>query len=402
MIPHLEPYKQRCTEELARCGAFPSGWLRLAFSIVPREVFTPDQVWWPEVGDDGLCPVLDLSEDPDAWARAVYDARHPLITQMDGSLTPASGPAAGRFSSSISAPAVVLGMLGHLALDGTHRVLEVGTGSGYNAALLCELVGSDLVDTVEIDGALAARARVALRAIGYHPQVHHDDGAHLPPQAGPYDRIIATASTTHVPYSWVERLDDGGAILVPRHTTTGPDGLLFLRDTRHGTVSGHFVDLVDFMPLRGQEPVTDAVAALRTSTWGEAKTTTIEADLDLSLDIGLGRDRDLGNDREHAGLFAVSMRRPDLRASRNDDGTWWLSSPDVSSWAAARQRADGTYRVKAYGPRDLVADLADAAAWWRGAGRPEVTRFGVTVDRCGETVWLDTPDNPVSAVTTLK
>ncbi|MET9293588.1 methyltransferase domain-containing protein [Streptomyces sp. NPDC003077] len=381
---YRDELKQACADQLTADGHL-HGWLRTAFAIVPREAFVPDRVWWPVMGPDGTFPVRDRTADPRAWLEAVYDPHRPLITQMDDHLDPSAGPAAGRFSSSISAPDIVCPMLHHLDVPGGHGVLEIGTGSGYNAAMLCERVGSSNVITVEIDERIVHHARQSLYAAGYRPHVRCGDGTRQVHGAAPFDRVIATASTRAIPYAWIEGTVPGGAILAPHATTTGPSGLVLLRVDEAGAAAGRFVELVDFMPLRGQVSQGDAVARLRESTWDAAETATVEGDLG-----------NLGDNRN--GLFALWARHPTLRAARNPEGTWWLSSTDLTSWAAARPRPDGeSFRVKRHGPHDLFAELAEGAEWWRVSGWPEVARFGLTVTGEGETVWLDSPGRPVAA-----
>ncbi|MFI9239128.1 methyltransferase domain-containing protein [Streptomyces sp. NPDC053079] len=375
--------KRTCADALAQRGHFAAAWVARAFDAVHREAFVPDRVWWPESGEDGMFPVLDRTAEPEAWLAAVYDPHRPLITQVEDRLTPAAGPARGRFSSSVSAPDVVCDMLGHLQLEEGHTVLEIGTGSGYNAALLCERVGPSDVTTVEIDRQLAHRAEEALRSAGYRPDVRCADGERPSGGSHPYDRVIATASTWRIPYPWVEQVKAGGAILAPRACATGADGLLFLRADGDGGAAGRFLGTVSFMRLRGRFADGSTVATVRDSTWDAAETVTRETG-----------PEDLADDAD--ALFALAMRCPDLRVSRNDIGTWWLSSADATSWAAARPGPDGTYRVKRWGPRDLFTELLGAARWWRDAGRPGITRFGVTVTADGETVWLDAPGCRIS------
>jgi protein-L-isoaspartate(D-aspartate) O-methyltransferase len=123
----------------------------------------------------------------------------------------------GAAVSSISQPTMVASMLEMLAVDPGARVLEVGTGSGYNAALLQELAGQEgLVVSVEVDPQLADLARVQLQATGYESiQVHTADGRLGWPGAAPYDRIVVTASSPAPEPSWTDQLRVGGRMVVP-------------------------------------------------------------------------------------------------------------------------------------------------------------------------------------------
>ncbi|MFL5898919.1 MAG: methyltransferase domain-containing protein [Solirubrobacterales bacterium] len=169
-----------------------SGWLRSdrvaqALAAVPREAF-----------------VRDIAES--RGLQAVY-ANEALPAKVDGR---------GRWVSSSSQPSVMTMMLELLDPRAGERVLEVGGGTGYNAALLCELVGSKgRVTTIEIDRRLAGRARGALRESGHRARVVVGDGRLGFPLGAPYDRIIVTASAAEVPNAWIEQLRPGGRIVVP-------------------------------------------------------------------------------------------------------------------------------------------------------------------------------------------
>ncbi|MGH3495148.1 MAG: methyltransferase domain-containing protein, partial [Sciscionella sp.] len=100
----------------------------------------------------------------------------------------------GDISSSASRPDVVASMLAVLDVEAGMTVCEIGTGTGYNAAVLAARLGAENVTTIEIDPEIAARARRSLRATGHDVTVVTGDGALGYPPRAPYDRVIATAS----------------------------------------------------------------------------------------------------------------------------------------------------------------------------------------------------------------
>ena len=115
---------------------------------------------------------------------------------------------------SISQPYVVAYMTGLLAVKPEHRVLEVGTGSGYQAAILSRLAGE--VVSIERYRTLAARARERLAALGYdNVEVVVGDGMAGVPERAPFDRIIVTAAAQTVPQVLLDQLADGGVMVLP-------------------------------------------------------------------------------------------------------------------------------------------------------------------------------------------
>src|SRR6202047_4999905 len=114
----------------------------------------------------------------------------------------------------ISQPFVVAYMTEQLQLQKQHRVLEIGAGSGYQAAVLSRLAGQVL--TVERYRRLADAARARLEKLSFHNvEVMLGDGLNLPPNIGPFDRIIVTAAMEQIPENLVERLEVGGILIAP-------------------------------------------------------------------------------------------------------------------------------------------------------------------------------------------
>ena len=114
----------------------------------------------------------------------------------------------------VSQPYIVAFICQGLALDGGERVLDVGTGSGYQAAVLAELAAD--VHSIERIPDLATTARAALEAAGYdRVHVHTGDGALGLPERAPFDAIAVAAATSTLPPALWEQLDDGGRIALP-------------------------------------------------------------------------------------------------------------------------------------------------------------------------------------------
>lgn len=213
----------RLTEELTESGELAPAW-RDAFISVRRDAFIPDTVWRETA--DGLVP-LRREDDPDAWLDLAY-ADAWVITQVDDGRPCGPGGTGRQMTSSASRPGVVALMLGKLRVEPGMTVCEIGTGTGYNAALLSARLGADHVTSVEIDPEVTDAARKALASAGYAPTVVCGDGAQGYEPNAPYDRVIATAAVNRVPYAWVEQTQPGGVVLnavgdgLPQRRAAGP------------------------------------------------------------------------------------------------------------------------------------------------------------------------------------
>ena len=167
-----------------------------------------------------------------------------------------------RAISSSSEVAIMAVMADQLELAAGMRVLEVGAGTGYNAAILCELVGATgSVTTVDIDPEIASEARERLDAAGYGSvRVVTGDGWEGVADGAPYDRIELTASTSDLSPQWVDQLAEGGILLVPLWLRAGWMVLAAFRK-QDGTLRTVSVRGGGFMPLRGPNaPVDPGVA----------------------------------------------------------------------------------------------------------------------------------------------
>jgi protein-L-isoaspartate(D-aspartate) O-methyltransferase len=185
--------------------------------------------------------------------RAVY-SNSAIVTQFDDGST--QWPKVGEIPTcSASMPSTVAGMLDHLDVKDGHSVLEIGTGTGFNAALLSALVGtSGNVTTVEIDQQVAEAARDRLTGFDRVRTVLGDATTGTF-ESAPFDRVISTASVHlgHVPYPWVQQTKPGGVIVTPVRAdlTSGP--LVRFIVNGDGTATGRMVPVgVQFMEVRSQ------------------------------------------------------------------------------------------------------------------------------------------------------
>ncbi len=146
----------------------------------------------------------------------------------------------------ISQPFVVAYMTEQLKLQKRHRVLEIGTGSGYQAAILSRLAGHVL--TIERFRTLADAARQRLEKLGYYNiEVMLGDGFAVPDQVGQFDRIIVTAAMVQIPESLMRRLEPGGILIAPVGPPHGVQTLVRISRTETGFDRKELVD-VRFVP----------------------------------------------------------------------------------------------------------------------------------------------------------
>ncbi|MBA9002648.1 methyltransferase domain-containing protein [Thermomonospora cellulosilytica] len=232
--------------ELERLGDL--GPWRAPLYEVPRHLFVPERAWCTPDGRPGY--LIDRSRDPEQWVRAAYTDMA-IVTQLDDGATDI-GSGDGEYTCSLSAPSMVLAGLSLLSPERGDRVLEIGTGTGWTAALLSHRVGAENVTTVEVDPALGMRAVERLKAVGYRPRVVVGDGAEGFPERAPYDRVHVTCGVREVPYAWVEQTRPGGVIVLPWMHSPHSGELTRLTVHEDGTATGRFYGEVDFMMLRAQ------------------------------------------------------------------------------------------------------------------------------------------------------
>lgn len=150
----------------------------------------------------------------------------------------------------ISQPYVVALMTQALRLNGTERVLEIGTGSGYQAAILAEIV--EEVYTVEIRERLAREAERRLQELGYtNVHVLYADGYFGWKEYAPYDAIIVTCAVNHIPPSLIDQLKDGGRLILPLGSTAYYQTLTLIYK-RGDELTSEYITSVLFVPMIGE------------------------------------------------------------------------------------------------------------------------------------------------------
>lgn len=156
-------------------------------------------------------------------------------------------PLAIGFNQTISQPYIVAYMTDVLDVHDSHRVLEIGTGSAYQTAILATLARE--VWTIEVVPALAAAATDLLRALGLaNVHVKLGDGHGGWPEQAPFDRIMVTAAPNEIPEPLIEQLAVGGRLVIPVGSQGGPQWMTVVEKSSNGLVQNRTIP-VQFVPL---------------------------------------------------------------------------------------------------------------------------------------------------------
>jgi protein-L-isoaspartate(D-aspartate) O-methyltransferase len=244
--------------------------------------------------------------------------------------------AEGQPISSSSQPAIMAIMLDQLALAPGQRVLEIGAGTGYNAALISHIIGpSGVVVSVDIDPDLVETARGHLASAGYPDvTVVAADGADGYPPGAPYDRVIATVGVSDLAPAWLYQAGPGARIVVPLDVRGSQLAVAFGRAGSGGHWISRSTMPCGFMRMRG-------------SLAGPERTVVLQPGRSVTLPDGLtladGREADGGTLAAFfdgpATEFATGVRTSSLQVF------WglglWLSAGDPRSCAVAEERRDG-------------------------------------------------------------
>lgn len=201
----------------------------------------------------------ELNSAPDgtpAISAAVLDAlgrvpRHRFVPEVEQDFAYLNRPLSIGYGQTISQPYIVAFMTDLLKLNPGSRVLEIGTGCGYQTAVLAE-TGAE-VYSIEIVEPLASQATEILQTLGYHHvHVRQGDGYHGWVEHAPYDGIIVTAGASHVPQPLLDQLKPGGRMIIPLGQAYATQELLLIIKDEQGAVHRQEVLPVRFVPLTGK------------------------------------------------------------------------------------------------------------------------------------------------------
>jgi protein-L-isoaspartate O-methyltransferase len=352
--------------------------VRKAFLQVPRHVFVQHYYEHKQIK---LAPPLSDESAWEAWLSTIYQDQA-LTTQIDERGLP---------TSSSSQPGAMALMLEQLQVEPGMRILEVGTGTGYNAALLAKLAGDPHgVTTVDIDPTLIEMARPCIEDIvGSGMTICTWNGIDGYVPNAPYDRIIATGSFLPVPAAWMEQLLPGGKMILDmRGNLSG--GLVTLSKHAGGTATGQFLPegrSLSFMRLRSSLEAGTTLPLLK----GYQQLPVREATHLLS-------DDPVYNCALHFQAYEQFHGQDDevnfwLQWLFPEVGIKWKGSPPAmhgvltdyatETVATLAKQEDGI-TITVHGARPLWSEILQAYQAWQQAGKPGREHFTLHIDQRGQ------------------
>lgn len=378
MPGELNTLRQELLDYIRGHGAATDPLVAEALRTVPRHLFLPD-----------LSPGVAYRDEP-------------IVTKRD---------ADGRPISSSSQPMIMALMLDQLGAKRGQRVLEIGAGTGFNAALLATIVGAKgAVTSVDLDADTVERARENLDAAGL-PQVNvvAGDGALGRPDGAPYHRIIASVGVWDLAPAWLDQLTPNGRIVVPLDLNGVQRSVAFERDGDHWT--SRSAVLCGFMRMRGAfagpertyvlDPATDLTLSLPVAREvdGDALTEVLEEPPDVlpvgpaptamhlfdgfSLWLAVHEPRWCSlSEKADAGparLAAAPMRAQEAAATAG------ILTEDGLALIALDKAADDNLVVHAHGNTEVAADLLAHLRAWDAAGQPGTEGLRIDAHPAGTT-----------------
>lgn len=330
---------------------------------------------------------------------------------------------AGEIVSSSSQPSIMVIMLDQLALQSGQKVLEIGAGTGYNAALLAEIVGRrGEVTTIDLDADIVEGARTGLCAAGYaHVRVEQADGSFGFAERAPYDRIIATVGLGDIPMAVWSQLKDEGRFVAPLSLRGVMKSVAFQKHRNGHLVSASVVP-AGFMPFRGVAPLlvrevrlgpdlglyawaaagndalntADLYAALQRSDFVDIQTELRLSSRELRNGLNLWLRAHLASfvmlhaeggavESSHLPGLVRGQAAPPYMRDRVSMGLW--DSGQLALLAAPAEHVDSfQLGIRAWGGQQLADQIVESVRTWRAAGSPHDEDLHLELVPAGEQV----------------
>jgi len=365
----MEPLEVALTEyvrTLVNREAITSASVECAFRKVRRHRFL--EGWYHPDVRDGRVVFLPVEYDRDRPTaeniKEIY-SNQALVTAVNLSMP----------TSSTSQPSLVAGMLELSDLRRGMRVLEIGTGTGYNAALLAEILGSAAdVFTIEFQEDVARKAGDYLADEGYSDvKVICGDGFFGVPEAAPFDRIVATVGCSDLSVHWLDQLDEAGFLLIPlQHGLSDPLVRLWRDPDSPTQAVGHIVDTSGFMRIQGV--LTWATPWRNSLIVGLPERPTWSRRLPEALTSSEESGHPLGEPHHRAFAFFLSLA---LRPLWYTNSGYGLADPGTSSVVVVTREAIEGYTAISSGKglETLYESLLGLLDLWSDLAAPTPSDF---------------------------
>jgi protein-L-isoaspartate O-methyltransferase len=343
--------------QLAAAVTHPASRWRPAITAAPRHLFTPRWWTWAAPGPGLWHDIWELRDgpaDPAAWLDAAYADRS-LVTQVGPLHADHAHPGdrpTGLPTSSATLPGLLVQMYRHAMITDDTDVLDIGTGSGYGTALLCNRLGDRHVTSIDVDQYLTKAAAGRLESIGLHPQVTTCDATG--PLPGTHDRIVSTVAVRPVPASWLTALRPGGRLVT---TITGTSLVITADKTPDGGAAGRTEwDRAGFMHTRTGPAYPPGMLE---------KFTAIRDARGDQITTGRFPVVNVSEAWELYSTLGITAPGIQHHYEEDDDGkrTAWMIHPD-GSWARATATADQAPVIHQAGPRHLWTLLDEIRCDW--------------------------------------
>ncbi|PAU46594.1 protein-L-isoaspartate(D-aspartate) O-methyltransferase [Streptomyces albireticuli] len=376
-----KPLARRLAAGLEESGDLVSGQWSEAFESTPRHAFVP--AFYRNMGGaPSVWRELGVGDGPD-WLEPIY-TNVSLVTRLDPrTVRQVEGGWTGVPTSSSTQPSLTARMLEALGVEPGHTVLDAGTGTGYQAALLAHRLGTaGQLTTADIDPELTASAKGRLEELGYAPVVVACDVTVHPWQQ--FDRVIVTCGLSRITESLRAAVAPGGRLIANVGAPLG-SGLVVLDADGEGVLEGRFhPGGGSFMPAR-----TDRSSYPRTG--GDAQAAGEEGPAGVPADVFL--------DYHFAFLLAVHLPGVQVQYGTDDQGQAMrrLVVPGGSSSETVYPESGPAY-YRETGDHGLWPAVERCWSWFVEHGQPSWDRFGLTVTPDGQRLWFETPKQVVVQV----
>ncbi len=350
---NAKSYARDLAAQLRERGAFTSLWIEDAILRIPRHKFIRKHY---EPGPQGKFAEVYCHEPTDDQLQVIYSDRGLLLK------TPPD-------ESSASQPSLVVGMLQDLRLSEGDKVLEIGTGSGWNAGLMTIGTGrADLVRSVDLQPEIVQEARQSLDTVHLHGvKLREADGGEGWPEEAPFDRIIVTVGVPEIPPLWFSQLGEDGVLLLPFKVGGVGDPILRLQKQREKT-TGRFTRWAGFGTLRGRFHSAES-DHLRRSQNEEIRSLLEREPVTLEMPQPV--------DINCVFFFTISGRT--FNAVLDERGALGPRPAVYDQHAGSIFVCSKKPELVVYGNHDNIGRLRELQSEWISIGKPSIADFNVEV-----------------------